>query len=322
MFHFLDAIAYRGNDKIFYLITCALALAFVAMWLVPASRQIASWIWRQRSGRIGLCLLGAHLFIAVVLPWLISQDPFTQHDLADYDRYSPPTADFLLGTDDRNRDFLARITSGGRAAIAVTSVTALLAVAWGSLAGIFLTLLPGWVDTWVMRVVDAMISIPWIAFLLLAIALFGGSGAGGFAFVPILGFFYGLAVLRVVRAHSRTIVALDFVSAARARGHSTGWIAFHEVMPNCRDVILVEFAMRWTWLLLAFSSAAFFGLMIQIPTPDWSSMIAGSRSLFLSYPNIFWPPVILLSTLILGINFTADGLAKALGLDRSAADVM
>ena len=80
--------------------------------------------------------------------------------------------------------------------------------------------------------------------------------------------------------------------------------------------------MRWTWLMLDFASAAFFGLMFQVPAPDWSSMIAGSRTLFLSYPNIFWPPVIMLSTLIIGINFTADALAKALGLDRSAADVI
>lgn len=322
MLWILDDIAYRGVDKAYYLMTAALTVLILVIVLLPVSKPVLKRMWRQSSGRIGLAFLFGHLFLAVVAPLVILHGPFTQHDLGDVYRYHPPNSEFWLGTDSKNRDFLARILSGGRPALSVTFVTALLAVTWGTFAGILLALSSARVDAWVMRFVDAMISIPSIAFLMLAIASVGSTSMGGFLFIPIAGFFSGLSVLRVVRAQAQTIVALDYVSAARARGHSLGWIALHEVLPNCRDVVLVELPMRWSWLLLTFAGASFFGLLVQIPTPDWSSMIAGSRTLFLAYPNIFWPPVAMLSSLIIGINFTADSLSKALGLDRSAADMM
>lgn len=320
MMAFLDPISYYLADKIYYLVCTAMFITMVGLVVMPSSRRLLGRICRHWNGRVGLCFIAAHILISVFGPWLIPHDPYTQFDLGEIARYYPPGLEFPLGTDDRNRDFLARVVSGGRAAIAVTCLTAILAISWGAFAGIFLTLMPRWVDGVVMRIVDALISVPWLAFLLLAMTLF--AGARGFSFIPIVGFFYSLAVLRVVRAHATTIVALDYVTAARARGHRIAWIAFHEVLPNCRDVILVELAMRWTWLLLAFAVASFFGLMVEIPAPDWSLMIASSRTLFLSYPYLFWPPVIMLSTLVIGINFTADGLAKAIGLDRRAADMV
>jgi peptide/nickel transport system permease protein len=79
----------------------------------------------------------------------------------------------------------------------------------------------------------------------------------------------------------------------------------------------VEFSMRLSWMLLAFSSLSFLGFGVTPPTPDWGLMISDGRSWLRIAPWMTIFPVIALSTLVIGINLTSDGLAKALGLDRS-----
>jgi peptide/nickel transport system permease protein len=75
--------------------------------------------------------------------------------------------------------------------------------------------------------------------------------------------------------------------------------------------------MNWSWMLLAFTSLSFLGFGVQPPNPDWGRMIAESRDILAIQPWAVFGPVIMLSTLIIGINLFADAFAKALGLDRS-----
>jgi peptide/nickel transport system permease protein len=91
------------------------------------------------------------------------------------------------------------------------------------------------------------------------------------------------------------------------------------MFPNLSDIILVEGAMRWSWMLLAFSSLSFLGFGATPPTPDWGLMVAQERGLLATAPwSVFWP-CLALSSLIIGINLLADAIGKALGLDRATA---
>ncbi len=76
-------------------------------------------------------------------------------------------------------------------------------------------------------------------------------------------------------------------------------------------------AMRWSWMLLAFSSLSFLGFGITPPTPDWGLMISDARSFMSLAPWTALAPVVALSSLIIGINLSADALGKALGIDRA-----
>ena len=107
------------------------------------------------------------------------------------------------------------------------------------------------------------------------------------------------------------------VEAARARGHSKRTIIRHELLPNVRDVLLVDGAMNWSWMLLGFISLSFLGFGVTPPTPDWGFMIAKNREILATQPWAVFGPVLMLSTLIIGVNLFADALGKALGLDRS-----
>ena len=128
--------------------------------------------------------------------------------------------------------------------------------------------------------------------------------------IPVLVFFYGIPVIRMARAATKDVVALDFVTAARARGESRLTIVKKELFPNVLDVLLVEGAMRWSWMLLAFSSLSFLGFGVAPPTPDWGLMISDSRGYLAIAPWTALAPVAALSSPIIGINLSADALAK------------
>lgn len=263
------------------------------------------------SGAIGLGLVSMHLLLALIGPWIV---PYAYTEMNPAMVLSKPSAEHWLGTDHLGRDTLTRTLLGGREAILVTGIATPLAVLWGGLVGVFFGLAGGRLDEVLMRIVDAFLSLPWILKMLVLIVTFG---TGIKVLIPTLAFFYGIPVIRIARAATHDVVARDFVQAARARGHGRLTIIWRELLPNVRDALLVEGAMRWSWMLLAFSSLSFLGFGVSPPTPDWGLMIADARSFMSFSPLGVLAPMVGLSSLIIGINLTADALAKALGIDRA-----
>ena len=263
------------------------------------------------SGAIGLFLVIFHIVLALTSPYLV---PFDYKEMNASFMLSGPTSTHWLGADHLGRDVLSRTLLGGREALLVTAIATPIAVMWGGFVGILLGLVGGRIDEVLMRIVDAFLSLPWILKMLVLIVTFG---TGMFVLIPTLAFFYGIPVIRIARAATHDVVARDFVSAARARGHKKMTIIRRELLPNVLDTLMVEGAMRWSWMLLAFSSLSFLGFGVSPPTPDWGLMIADARGFMSFAPVGVIAPVVALSSLIIGINLTADSLAKALGIDRA-----
>ena len=263
------------------------------------------------SGAIGLFLVVFHIVLALTSPYLV---PFDYKEMNASFMLSGPTSTYWLGADHLGRDVLSRTLLGGREALLVTAIATPIAVMWGGFVGILLGLVGGRVDEVLMRIVDAFLSLPWILKMLVLIVTFG---TGMLVLIPTLAFFYGIPVIRIARAATHDVVARDFVSAARARGHKRMTIIRRELLPNVLDTLMVEGAMRWSWMLLAFSSLSFLGFGVSPPTPDWGLMIADARGFMSFAPVGVIAPVVALSSLIIGINLTADSLAKALGIDRA-----
>ncbi len=263
------------------------------------------------SGAIGLALTLFHVALALLAPLLSVHDA----SLPDADTINmAPSWIHLMGTDSLGRDVFARVVHGGQLALMVTACGAAIAITWGGSVGMLLGVVGGRTDEIAMRFVDAMLSIPSLAFFLLMASVVGG---GAWTIVPVLGFFYGVAVIRISRAATLQVAARDFVMAAKARGERTGTVMRREVLPNVSSILLVEGAMQWSWMLLAFSSLSFLGYGATPPTPDWGLMIASERGLLAVAPwSVLWPCAAL-STLIIGINLLADALGKALGVDRT-----
>ena len=263
------------------------------------------------SGLIGLTILIFHVILAITSPLYV---PYDYKAIDPSLMLNPPSSEFWFGTDSLGRDVFTRTILGGRTALTVTFFGSLIALLWGGSLGIFCGLVGGKIDDVVMRIIDAFLSIPWILAMLLIVSLLGTTTL---VLIPALGFFYGKGIVRVARAATHDVIAKDFIVSARARGHSNISIIWNEILPNVRDAIMVEGAMRWSWMLLGFSSLSFLGFGVSPPTPDWGLMISNARGLM----SFAWwaviAPIVGLSTLIIGINLTADAFAKALGIDRS-----
>ena len=263
------------------------------------------------SGLIGLIILSFHVLLALTSPFYV---PYDYKAIDPSLMLQAPSSEYWFGTDSLGRDVFTRTILGGRTALTVTFFGSLIALIWGGSLGIFCGLVGGKIDDVVMRIIDAFLSIPWILAMLLIVSLLGTTTI---VLIPALGFFYGKGIVRVARAATHDVIAKDFIISARARGHSNLSIIWNEILPNVRDAILVEGAMRWSWMLLGFSSLSFLGFGVSPPTPDWGLMISNARGLM----SFAWwaviAPIVGLSSLIIGINLTADAFAKALGIDRS-----
>ena len=263
------------------------------------------------SGLIGLSILLFHVILAITSPLYV---PYDYKAIDPSLMLQAPSSEYWFGTDSLGRDVFTRTILGGRTALTVTFFGSLIALLWGGSLGIFCGLVGGKIDDVVMRIIDAFLSIPWILAMLLIVSLLGTTTL---VLIPALGFFYGKGIVRVARAATHDVIAKDFIVSARARGHSNLSIIWNEILPNVRDAIMVEGAMRWSWMLLGFSSLSFLGFGVSPPTPDWGLMISNARGLMSFAYWAVLAPIFGLSSLIIGINLTADAFAKALGIDRS-----
>lgn len=274
----------------------------------------AARVWRtvrsSRPAAIGLAIVAVHLVIALLAPLLTPYHPTTgdaAHALLG------PGADHWAGTDQYGRDVLTRVLYGGRYALGVSVTATLLTIALGTVLGCAAALRGGWLDDLLMRILDAVLSIPAILVLLVIVTALGtGSGV----IVLAIGVICVPQVVRVVRGAALAVVPQDYVTAARARGEGTWAILRREVLPNITDVVCVEFAMRASWVVLLISSLSFLGFGADPPTPDWGLMVSENRTAITVVPMASLAPIIALATLVVGLNLAADGLSKAWGVDR------
>jgi peptide/nickel transport system permease protein len=278
-----------------------------------AAHGVRRWHWSipaSPSTLAGLLLVALNVVVALAAPLLAPFSPTQPDALAAIES---PSGTHWLGTDQLGRDVLTRVLYGGRYAMLVSLSATVLAVGIGTVLGCLAAYRRGWFDEVLMRILDAVLSVPAILALLVVVTVLG---AGAPVIVLAATIVYCPAVIRVVRAAASSIVGLDYVTAARARGEGFWPIMVREIWPNILDVVMVEFAMRASWIVLLVSSLSFLGFGANPPTPDWGLMVSENRHLLTVVPSATIGPIVALATLIVGFNLAADGIAKARGIDR------
>jgi peptide/nickel transport system permease protein len=265
---------------------------------------------RRPAACLGLALVLAHLAVALAAPWLA---PFAPTALLDAP-LEPPGGPYLLGTDDLGRDAFSRLLYGGRVAILVAFVAGSLAVLGGTLLGLSAAYAGGTTDDVLLRLVEMKLAVPTILFVAIFVTGFGQS-------VPVLivavALIQTMGVVRTTRAAGLVLLQLGYVRAARLSGESGPAIVLREMLPNVADLMAVEFALRASSALLLVSALSFLGLGISPPTPDWGLMVEDGIGLIGSEPLLVLAPALSITSLVLGINLAAEGLADALGLDAA-----
>jgi len=256
---------------------------------------------------IGLGLLAVHFFFAVFAPWVA---PYSVSAILT-NGLTPPSDAHLMGTDQIGRDYLSRLMSGGRVSLLVSLSGVSVALLVGTTLGLLAGYKGGLIDNVIMRFTDAMMAVPELLLIAVLVLTFGKDVPSLSLIVAIV---YTPGAVRVIRSRTIGISAYDFIRAAELRGEKTSFILIREITPNLRGLIAVEFAMRCSSAVLKISALSFIGLGISQPTPDWGLMVQEAMSVVFTDPWFVFLPAIALSSLIIGINFAVDGLARAFGV--------
>ncbi len=261
---------------------------------------------RHPQGAVGLFLTALVLTMAAIGPSIAPLDPETMHFA---NRFEPPSAEFLLGTDWFGRDLLSRMMVGAQSTVLLALLATIIATTIGALIGIISGYLGGWLDEGIMRIVDAIMAIPGLLFALLIISALGTSALNA---VIAIGIAFAPGMARISRSVTLQIRALDYVSAARSRGENSLWIVLAEILPNVAAPIIVEATIRVAFAIMTLATLSFLGLGAQPPSPEWGLMISQGREHMFRSP---WPIIVpggAIALVAIGFNLLGDGLRDVL----------
>ena len=256
--------------------------------------------FRHSSARLGLFLLSILVTCAVFSEQIAPFDPIVplkdvkRRDTACIHLFGCPDekAQHLMGIDGNSRDLFSRIVFGARLSLQIGVSTISFSILIGGLLGAIAGFFGGWVDDFIMRILDVLLAFP---SLLLAI---------GIVQIPVYA--------RVVRASVVSVKELDFISASRALGASEIRILFNRIMPNALTQLIVQGTLGIATAILSAAALSFLGLGAEFPTPEWGLMLGEERNSVFNAPHLVFYPGIAIMFTVLSFNLLGDGLRDAL----------
>jgi len=287
----------------------------MSMTVDRAPRAQGQWrsLWRQtpQSFRIGLVILLLHLIIAATGPFWA---PYGFSQMGTGIPLSGMTWKHPFGVDQLGRDVFSRVVHGAHIVILLSLSGTALGLVVGAILGLLSGYIGGWFDNALQRLLEALISIPFLVLALIAIASAGPQLSGNPVLVVlVVALVYAPRIARMARAAAIDIATRDYVTMARLRGESAWSVMRRELLPNATSVLLVEFALRAGYAPVLIGSLGFLGFGLRPPTPEWGLMISENRALIIITPVTVLGPGLALASLVVGLNLFTEGLARILG---------
>lgn len=269
--------------------------------------RIGRWIRSDPRAVLSIGYLAALLTFALGAPLIAPYSPIEQ-DVSKI--LVAPSFEHWLGTDDLGRDVLSRLIWGAPNSLYASLLAVSVAVVLGVPIGLFIGYVGGWIDQAFSRLIDALLSFP---FIVLAIAVTGALGIGltnamlsvGFAFAPFLA--------RLVRAQTLVVKNALYVDAARGFGAGTAHIIWRHIVPNAIQPVIVQVTLMLAIALLVEASLSFLSLGVQPPDASWGGMLARAYNYIEIAPEQMYAPGI--AILLTALAFNALGESMRVALD-------
>ncbi len=275
-------------------------------------------LFSSKTALTGLVLVLFWVVVALLAPYITSYSP-TEQDWKAANQ--GPSLEHPLGTDELGRDLWSRLAHGARIVLIIMPISenlwipggtaiwgVIAALICGSSLGLISGYKGGWADEIIMRLLDAMMSIPVILLYLIIVAALGASAVNVVIAIAIVG---TPGVARLVRSLTLDIKTRDYVRAAETRGETLLYILFMEILPNAKGPIIIDAMLRVGYAIFAMGTLGFLGLGMPPPSPDWGSMVAKGREFILmGTPWASLWPSLAIASLVVGLNLLADGLRE------------
>lgn len=253
--------------------------------------------------KISLLLLAVLSAAVILAPLIAGYDPVSV-DLAAVGRF--PGGAHCLGTDNLGRDVLSRLLYGGRVSLLVGFVSVAIATTLGVVYGAASGYLGGKADVLLMRVLDAMLSLPSMLLMLVIQAI---AGAGLTNLMLVIGFTSWMQTARMVRAEVISLKQRDFVKAARIIGVPWWRIIARHMVPHCAPIVVVVSTLGVGHAIMSEASLSFLGLGIPPHEPSWGNMLMGGQNSILAgaWWITFFPGLAIVTTVI-SLTYIGDYL--------------
>ncbi len=271
-----------------------------------------SQLWRNKTAVAGLIIITIFILSGLLAQQISPHDPL---ETSLYDQIKPPvwhangTWKNILGTDDLGRDILSRLIYGARVSLTVAVFSVGLAFVFGTLLGCISGYYKGSLDSIIMRIMDMILSFPYILLAIVVVAYLGPSLRNAMIAIAVT---YVPRFARIVRGSVLEECEKDYVASARAVGARDWRIIFIAILPNCLGPLIVQTTLSFASAILDMAALSFLGLGAQPPTPEWGAMIAKSRGLILRASWVMTFPGLAILFAVLGFNLLGDGLRDAL----------
>lgn len=277
------------------------------------SRQMAWYRFtRNPSALVGSAIV-ISVFVAAIFAPYIAPSPQSAGSHVDFiNRHSPPSWEFLFGTDNVGRDIFSRVVYGYRVSLGLVVGVLGVAVPFGVALGLAAGYFGGRIEFAIMRFTDIMLAIPPLAMALAITAVLSPNLINAMIAITLLWWtWHTRLIYRIVKAQ----MTEDYVEAAKVAGASHFHIMFRELLPNCVSAISVKISLDAGFVILFGAALSFLGLGVQPPTPDLGTMVStGSEYL----PEFWWEalmPGLAILYAILGFNLLGDGLRDMMDVE-------
>ncbi len=265
---------------------------------------------RLRKARFAMPALAiiALLILAALLAPIISPFDPTKQNFSD--ALSGPSARHPFGADNLGRDVFTRVVYGARVSLQV----GLIAVSISLIIGTTLGLIAGYnggsfLDTLIMRCMDALLAFPTLVLALAITAALGPSLRNVMIAVGIVGI---PSYARLVRGQVLSVAKREYIEAARVVGVPTPRIIWRHILPNVTAPLIVQASLGIAFAILSEASLSFLGLGVQPPTPSWGGMLSFGKDWLDRAAWMAIAPGSAIFITVLAFNFLGDGIRDAL----------
>jgi len=269
-------------------------------------------LWRDRSGIIGLLLFLVVVVAAIFSSQLSPHDPLEQNLR---NNKMPPawsaegSWDHPFGTDNLGRDTLSRIIYGTRVSLTVGFFGVLIAGGIGLVFGSIAGYIGGRVDATIMGAVNLILSLPYLLFVVFIAAILGRSLLN---VVLIFGITDSPIFARITRGEVLRIRESGYVESAISAGARRGRIIFDHILPNLIGPLITLATFEMSAMIFYEAGLGFLGLSVPPTIPSWGNMLASGRKYMLSSPWIATFPGLAIMFTSLGMNLLGDWLRDVL----------
>ena len=254
-----------------------------------------------------LCGFGGVLLIIILATLLATLSPYDPIAVETGQKFLPPSAQHLLGTDNFGRDTFTRLLYGGRVSLLVGFLSMLISIVFGTVYGIVSGSSGKLVDGFMMRIVDILMSVP--SFLII-ITLNIYMNAGIRTLVVTIGLFSWMGVARIVRAEVLSLRERDFILASEGLGARKSWVITRHFARNVFSPVLVASTNSIASAILTESSLSYLGFGISIPNPSWGGMLEGAQTYILTHPSLAVYPGVCILLTVLCFNVLGNGFRR------------